>query len=164
MHPLVSPEPGLIIWTLVIFILFITLLRRKAWKPILKAVHEREDKINNALDAAKEAEKKVAEMTATNEALLKEARNERDRMLKEARDTKDTMIGEAKTKAKEEGDRMIQIAREAIVNEKMAAISELKNQVAILSVEIAEKLIKEKLSDDKKQTQLIEDLIKEINL
>jgi F-type H+-transporting ATPase subunit b len=103
-------------------------------------------------------------MKAENEQLLKQARNERDMMLKEARDTKDAIVNEARAKAQTEADRMITIARETIQNEKMAAITELKNQVATLSIEIAEKVIRQQLASDEKQKALVNDLLKDVKL
>lgn len=103
-------------------------------------------------------------MKAENEALLQEARMERNRMMKEARDTKDAIISEARTKAKTESDRLLAIARESIQNEKMSAITELKNQVATLSIEIAEKVIRQQLANDEKQKALVSDLLKDVKL
>ncbi len=161
---LVTPDIGLLFWMLVSFLTVLFLLKKFAWKPILKALKEREDSISDALNAAKKAKDEVAELKSDNERILAEARAERDKMLKEARDAKDAIINEAKSKATTEADRLITIAREAIKNEKMAAITELKNQVAALSVEIAEKIMKQQLANDDKQKALVADLLKDAKL
>lgn len=155
---------GLFFWQTVLFVGLIFLLRKFAWKPILNAVNEREEKIQGALKAAEEAEKKIQALHNESEALLKQAREERDQILKEAREARETMIGEAKVKASAEADKIIAQARETINNEKMAAITELKNQVAVLSIEIAEKILKEQLSGDDKQKAMVNNLLKEVNL
>ncbi len=155
---------GLFFWQTVLFVGLIFLLRKFAWKPILNAVNEREEKIQGALKAAEEAEKKMQALNNESEALLKQAREERDQILKEAREARETIIGEAKGKASAEADKIIAQARETINNEKMAAITELKNQVAVLSIEIAEKILKEQLSGDDKQKAMVDNLLKEVNL
>ncbi len=155
---------GLFFWQTVLFVGLIFLLRKFAWKPILNAVNEREEKIQQALKAAEEAEKKMQALNNESEALLKHAREERDQILKEARETKEAIISEAKTKAVAEAEKIIAQARETINNEKMAAITELKNQVAVLSIEIAEKILKEQLSGNDKQKAIIDNLLKEVNL
>lgn len=155
---------GLFFWQTVLFVGLIFLLRKFAWKPILNAVNEREEKIQGALKAADEAEKKMQALNNQSEALLKQAREERDQILKEAREAKEAMISEAKGKASAEADKIIAQARETINNEKMAAITELKNQVAVLSIEIAEKILKEQLSGDDKQKAIVDNLLKEVNL
>ncbi|HQF29452.1 MAG TPA: F0F1 ATP synthase subunit B, partial [Bacteroidia bacterium] len=127
---LVKPDFGLVFWMTVSFLIVVFILRKFAWGPILTSLKERETSINDALNSAKKAKEEVANMKAENERILQEARNERDKMLKEARDTKDAIVSEARTKAQVEGDRIITIARETIQNEKLAAITELKNQVA----------------------------------
>jgi F-type H+-transporting ATPase subunit b len=161
---LVKPEFGLVFWMTVSFLIVVFILRKFAWGPILSSLKERETSIEDALNAAKKAKDEVANMKAENEQLLKQARNERDMMLKEARDTKDAIVNEARAKAQTEADRMITIARETIQNEKMAAITELKNQVATLSIEIAEKVIRQQLASDEKQRALVNDLLKDVKL
>jgi F-type H+-transporting ATPase subunit b len=161
---LVKPEFGLVFWMTVSFLIVVFILRKFAWGPILSSLKERETSIEDALNAAKKAKDEVANMKAENEQLLKQARNERDMMLKEARDTKDAIVNEARAKAQTEADRMITIARETIQNEKMAAITELKNQVATLSIEIAEKVIRQQLASDEKQKALVNDLLKDVKL
>jgi F-type H+-transporting ATPase subunit b len=161
---LVKPDFGLVFWMTVSFLIVVFLMRKFAWGPILTMLKERESSIEEALNAAKKAKEEVASMKAENERILAEARNERDKILKEARDTKDAIVNEARTKAQVEGDRMINIARETINNEKMAAITELKNQVATLSIEIAEKVIRQQLSSDEKQKALVQDLLKDVKM
>ena len=161
---LVKPDFGLVFWMTVSFLIVVFLMRKFAWGPILTMLKERETSIEDALNAAKKAKEEVANMKAENERILQEARNERDKMLKEARDTKDAIVNEARTKAQVEGDRMITIARETINNEKNAAITELKNQVAAMSIEIAEKILRQELSNDEKQKNLMDNLMKDISL
>lgn len=163
-NPLVTPELGLIVWTTLVFCILFFLLAKFAWKPILKAVKDREASIEEALNAAEEATRKMAELKSNNEALLNEARLERDAMLKEARDVKDKIISEAKANANIEGEKIIAAAKETINHEKLAAITELKNQVAKLSIEIAEKILKEELSSADKQKAMIDNVVKDINL
>jgi F-type H+-transporting ATPase subunit b len=161
---LLTPAIGLTFWTSVVFIILLFLLTKFAWKPILKMVNEREEKIESALKSAEEAEKRMQALNAQNEELLKSARAERDVILKEARETREQVILEAKTKAKEEAERVMQSAREAIQNEKLAAIAELKNQVAILSIEVAERIIRQELASDDKQRQLANNLVEEVSI
>ena len=158
------PDTGLAIWMLITFLIVLFLLTKFAWKPILKMIREREDSIDNALKSAEKAKEEMANLKAENEHILAQARAERDTMLKEARTMKESMIAEAKTKAKEEADKLVAAARETIRNEKMAAVTELKSQVAALSIEIAEKILRHELSDEQKQKQLIGDLLKEVKL
>jgi F-type H+-transporting ATPase subunit b len=161
---LMIPETGLVIWMMITFLILLFLLRKFAWKPILKMIKDREDSIDSALKSAEKAKEEMRSLQSDNEKILAQARNERDQMMKEARDMKDAIVGEAKGKAKEEADKILTAAREAIQNEKMAAITELKNQVAVLSVEIAEKILKRELSDENKQKELIGDLLKDTKL
>ncbi|TXB64334.1 F0F1 ATP synthase subunit B [Vicingus serpentipes] len=163
-NPLVTPELGLIVWTTLVFCILFFLLAKFAWKPILKAVKDRESSIEDALNAAEEATRKMSELKSDNEALLNKARAERDAMLKEARDVKDKIIAEAKANANVEGEKIIAAAKESINLEKLAAITELKNQVATLSIEIAEKILKEELSSADKQKAIIDNVVKDINL
>ncbi len=161
---LVIPSIGLIFWTSLVFLILLFLLAKFAWKPILKSVKERETKIESALEASEKAREEMAALKSQNDDLKKEALVERDSLLKEAREMKDKIVSEAKNTAKEEGERIIESAREVITNEKMAAVTEIKNQVATLSIEIAEKIVKEKLSTDEKQKTLVDGLVEEINL
>ena len=161
---LVTPAIGLIFWTAVVFILLVILLKKFAWKPILTAVDKRNESIENALKAAEKAKEDIENLTADNERILNEAKLERDALLKEAREIKDKVIAEAKDKAKIEAEKILVSAKEQITNEKMAAITELKNQVAELSIEIAEKIIKSELQDLNKQKELVTSAISDKDL
>ena len=155
---------GLFFWQSLLFILLVILLWKFAWKPILGAVNDREEGIKNALAAAEEAKKEMQNVTADSEKLLKQARAEREAMLKEAREIKDKMVADAKEQAKLEGDKMVKQAQATIESEKKAAVADIKNQVAGLSVEIAEKVIKEQLANKDKQLKLVEDMLGDITL
>lgn len=160
---LTAPE-SLIFWTTIIFLVFLFLLRKFAWKPILGAVKSREDSINNALLSAEEAKKEMQNLKADNEKLLAEARAERDAMIKEAREIKDKMIADAKEQAQTQGAKMIEQAKATIESEKNAAMAELKNQVSSLSLEIAEKVLKDELSNKENQTKLVEKMLENVRL
>ncbi|OYQ45985.1 F0F1 ATP synthase subunit B [Flavobacterium aurantiibacter] len=153
---------GLFILQTVIFVCLVLLLKKFAWKPILDAVNEREEGIKNALQSAENARKEMQLLQADNELILQEARIERDALLKEAREMRDKMIADSKQDAQAEGARMIEQAKAAIAAEKNAAMAELKNQVSALSIEIAEKLVKQELTDKAAQTKLIEKLLTEV--
>ena len=161
---LVKPSIGLIFWMIVSFSIILFLLKKFAWKPILGMIKERELSIENALAAAENAKEEMKALQSSNEKILAEARNERDLMLKDAREIREKMIADAKGIATKEGERLLTSARENIQNEKMAAITELKNQVATLSIEIAEKILKSELSSDEKQKSLVNTLLKDVNL
>lgn len=161
---LVEPGIGLIVWTGIVFLLLLFLLGKYAWKPILSAIKTREEGIEKALASADAALKDMRELKAANEGIMNQARNERDAMLKEARETKDAIVAEAKQKAQAEADRIMATTRAQISNEKNAAVAELKKQVAILSIEIAEKILKSELSNDEKQKALVSNLMKDVNL
>lgn len=161
---LVTPGIGLLFWMTLSFGLLLFVLGKYAWKPILKAIHEREDSIETALHAAEKAREDMLLLKADNELLLKQAREERDTMLRDARKMKGDILEEARGKANEQGQRIIENARESIQFEKMAAITELKNQIAMFSIEIAEKVIEQELSDKAKQKQFTEKLIEKIKL
>ena len=160
---LTAPE-SLIFWTTAIFVIFFLLLRKFAWKPILGAVKGREESINNALASAESARKEMQNLTADNERILQEARLERDNMLKEAREMKDKMVADSKKEAQIQGERMIAQAKIAIEAEKNAAMAELKSQVSSLSLSIAEKLLKDQLSNKEAQTKLIENMLGDVKL
>ncbi|MFK5973278.1 MAG: F0F1 ATP synthase subunit B [Flavobacteriaceae bacterium] len=155
---------GLFVWQVILFVILLFVLRKFAWKPILDAVNDREDGIKDALAAAEDAKKEMQNVTADSEKLLKEARAEREAMMKDAREIKDKIVTDSKEQAKLEGDKMIKQAQATIESEKKAAISDIKNLVAELSVEIAEKVIKEQLSDKDKQLKLVEDMLGDIKL
>ena len=155
---------GLFFWQIIIFVLLLILLRKYAWKPILNAVNDREEGIKNALDSAEKAKLEMQNLQADNEKLLQEARSEREVMLKEAREIKAKMIADAKEEAKGEADKMVANAQAAIESEKKSAIEELKQQVASLSLEIAEKVVKHELSDKDKQLKLVDEMLGDAKL
>ena len=158
-----APE-SLIFWTTIIFIVFFILLRKFAWKPILGAVSERETSINSALASAELARNEIKTLSAQNEVILKEARIERDAMLKEAREMKEKMIADSKSEAQIQGAKMIEQAKATIESEKNNAVAEIKNQVSSLSLEIAEKLLKDELSNKESQTKLVEKMLADVKL
>ena len=158
-----APE-SLIFWTTIIFVVFFMLLRKFAWKPILNAVKGREDSINNALLSAENAKKEMMALKSDNQKLLDDARAERDAMIKEATAIKDKMIADAKFEAQTQGAKMIEQAKATIESEKNNAVAEIKNQVSSLSLEIAEKLLKEELSNKESQTKLVEKMLADVKL
>ena len=155
---------GLFFWQTLLFIVLVIFLKKYAWKPILSAVEDREEGIKKALASAEKAKAEMESLNADNERVLLEAKQERDKLLKEARETKDSIIKEAKEKANVEADRLISSAKEQIANEKMKAITELKNTVASLSIDIAEKVLKSELKDKSSQEKFIETTLKETEL
>ena len=157
-------SPGLFFMQAIILLILIGLMRKFAWKPILDALQSREDGIQEALDAAEEAKKEMASLNADNERILKEARIERESMLKEAREIKEKMISDAKDEAQNQANKMIEQAQTAIASEKKSAMAELKNHVAALSVDIAEKMVREELSNKDKQLKLVENMLGEAKL
>lgn len=161
---MLSVSFGTVIWSTIAFLLVAFILAKFAWKPILASIREREDSIDDALKSAKKAREEMSNLQASNENLLKEARLERDSMLKDARQTKDKIIAEAKSKAEGEYDKIVASARDTINTEKQAAITEIKHQVANLSIDIAEKVIREELKSTDKQKELIEKYISESKL
>lgn len=161
---LITPGTGLIFWQLFGFLGLLFILIKFAWKPMLAALDEREGSINNALKAAETARNEMANLKAENEKLLAEARLERDTILKRAQDTSVKMIDEAKADAVKVGAQMIENAKAVIETEKKAALADVKNQVASLSLDISEKLLRANLSDDKSQKDLVEGFIKELKL
>lgn len=152
---------GLFFWQTVLFIALVFLLKKFAWKPILDSVNDREQGIKNALDSAEKAKLEMQNLQADNQKLLKEARAEREAMLKDARDMKNKMIEDAKGEAQEQANKMITQAQEAIESEKKAAMAELKNHVAGLSLDIAEKVVRAELSNKDKQLKLVETMLGE---
>jgi F-type H+-transporting ATPase subunit b len=161
---LLTPGIGLVFWMTLVFLIVLFILKKFAWKPILNMIKEREESIDNALKSAEKAKAEMASLKSDNERIIAEARQQRDTLLKEAREMKESIVGEAKNQAKEESAKMLATAREAIQNEKNAAIAELKNQVAVLSIDIAEKLLKRELASENKQKELIGDLMKDVKM
>lgn len=161
---LVKPDIGLLFWMLVMFSVVLFILGKYAWPAILKSLRNREESIRNALQSAERARKEMEQLKADNEVILKEARKERDNIIQEARQSRDSMMEEAKKQSAEETKKMIEQAQTAIENQKEAALLEIKDLVAGLSVDIAEKVLREKLKDGREQKKLIEKLLKEIRV
>lgn len=155
---------GLFILQTVLFIGLIFLLKKFAWKPILDAVNEREEGIRNSLLSAENAKREMQNLKSDNEKLLADARAERDALMKEAREIKEKMIIDAKVEAQAQGEKMIAQAKASIESEKNAALADLKNQVSNLSIEIAEKVLKEELSNKDAQTKLVDKLLGDAKL
>ena len=161
---LIKPEFGLFFWQTIVFLILIFLMAKYAWKPILGAVQKREQSINDALASAEDAKKEMQNLQADNEKLLQEARLERENILKEARDIKNKIIAEASDEAQQKADAIVAKAQESIENQKNAAMADVKNQVANLSVMIAEKMIRKELSNETEQLELVEGVLKEVSL
>lgn len=161
---LLTPGTGLIIWQTFIFLLLVFLLGKLAWKPILSSLKEREKSIQEALDTAESARLELSKLKADNESLLKQAREERDKLLREAREASNRLKDEAQAEAKKVADKIIDDARTTIGIEKQAALKEIKIQVAMFSLEVAERLLKEKLSNDKAQKDLVQKYVNDIKV
>jgi F-type H+-transporting ATPase subunit b len=161
---LLTPGIGLIFWTTLVFLLLMFILAKFAWRPILNAVKDREDSINEALNSAEKAKSEMVALSSKNEDLLQEARLERDALMKEAREIREKMIADSKGIAKTEADKMIASARESIETEKAAAVADFKNQVSDFALDIAERIIRTELSSDSKQQDLAKSLVKDIKL
>ncbi len=161
---LVRPELGLIFWMTVSFGLLLFILSRYAWPIIMKALREREQRIAEALESAARAREEMARLKAENEAILMQAREERDAMLVSARKTAEKIVEESRQRAQKEYDAILSAAKADIENAKQAALIELKNTIGILSVEIAEKILRAKLSEEEKQSELIRKLIEEAQI
>lgn len=161
---LVTPSVGLMFWTCIVFTLLVILLKKFAWKPILSAVDDRNEKINSALKAAERAKLEMENLNHDNERILQEAKSERDQLLKEARDIKGVIIKEAKENASLESEKILNSAKDQINNEKMKALTELKNSVAALSIDIAEKVLRNELKERDNQEQFINGILKNSNL
>ena len=155
---------GLFIWQIVIFVGLILLLKKFAWKPILDAVNEREEGIKNALESAENAKKEMQDLQADNQRILQEARLERDSMLKEAREMKEKIVADAKNEAQAQGQKMIEQAKDTLSLHDALPIYELKLQVSTLSLSIAEKVLKDELSNKEAQTKLVEKMLGDVKL
>jgi F-type H+-transporting ATPase subunit b len=161
---LITPEPGLVVWATISFLILLYILGKYAWKPILAAVAEREQSIESALSKAEAVREEMARLTNENEALLKQARAERDAMLAEGTKVKNQIISEAKDAAQKEGARLLNNARTEINNQKLIAVADIKNQVASLSLEIAEKVLRKQFEDQKEQDELVKELLRDVKL
>jgi F-type H+-transporting ATPase subunit b len=161
---LLIPEIGLVVWHSIAFLTLLFLLTKFAWKPVLKAIHDRERNIEDALASAEKAKLEMARLTSQNEQLLKEARLERDEILKEAKVLKDKIVAEAHAQAQADGAKLLDQARKEIEDQKKRAIAEVKNQVSTLSIEVARKLLQREFEDAGKQEALVADLLKDVKL
>lgn len=161
---LVMPDFGLLFWMVVSFSFLLFILRKYAWKPILKALSDRENSIDEALQAAQLAKEEMARLKSDNEKILREAILEREQIVKEAREMKETIVRDAKTQASLEAGKVLENAKAAIEQEKSAAIGEIKEIIANFSVEIAEKILKENLADETQQKKLISKYVDQIKL
>jgi F-type H+-transporting ATPase subunit b len=161
---LLTPSFGLIFWTLLAFLIVFLILKKYAWKPILKSLDEREKNIASSLETAERIKAEMAQMKSENEALLARAREERAQLLKEAREIRDKIVNDAKDQAKGDAAKIVADAQQAIQQQKMAAITEVKNQVGILVIEVAEKILRRELSAKAEQEKYIKELAKEVKL
>jgi F-type H+-transporting ATPase subunit b len=161
---LVMPDFGLLFWMVLSFSLLLWLLKKFAWKPILKALAAREDSIEKALQSAELAKKEMLNLQAGNEKLLKETMLERERIVKEARELKDSIVREAKNQAVVEANKVLEEAKAGIARERAEAVNEMKSVISSFSLEIAEKILKEHLSDNKKQKDLVNNYLENIKL
>jgi len=158
---LLTPSPGLIFWMLVVFLVLVFILSKYAWGPIINGLRERENEIQGALDMAKKTKEEMARLKSDNERLIIEANAARDRIIKEGKEAADRLIEAAKDKATAEGNRIIESARETIRSEQAAAVAQIKKEVATLSIDIAEKVLRRELNDKSAQEKLVADLVKD---
>ncbi|MBO7597601.1 MAG: F0F1 ATP synthase subunit B [Bacteroidales bacterium] len=161
---LVTPDFGLLFWMVLSFAILLFILKKFAWKPVLKMIKEREESIAKQLDSAKAAKEQMEQLTAENEKIMRQARAEREEMLRDAKATKDKIVAEAQDAAKIEADKIIAAARLEIQAEKDAAMAELSEKVGQLSVEIAEKILRRELSNETKQGDFMKKLVADISL
>jgi len=161
---LIRPDFGLLFWMVVSFGIVLFILRAFAWRPILNALKERERTINERLDVARKAKKELAEIEFGNERIIALAKTERANMLREAQEKKDKIIEEAKADARKEADKILEQTNRRIEARKKEAEEDLKNQIASLSLQIAEKVLKERLSDDQRQKDYVNSLVNEITI
>lgn len=161
---LTTPAIGTIFWTFLIFTLFFLILKKFAWKPILNAVKQRDEMIKGSLVSAEKARKEMARLQSDNEAIMKKAREERESILKEARDVRDRLIAEAKEKAALEAEKLVEKARAGIEREKTIALADIREQVANLSIDIASKLLGERLKKTGEQEKLIDTYLNEVDV
>lgn len=161
---LVTPGIGLLFWMILSFSILLFILTKFAWKPILNMLKERETSIEKALQSAEQAKEEMARLQSNNEKIINEAKLERDKLIKEAREIKEKIMSDAKHEAQNESQKIIENARLSIEQEKLTAIKEIKNQVATLSVSVAEKILRKELATENKQKDFVDSLIGEIKL
>lgn len=162
--PIITPDKGLVVWTVIVFFLVLAVLRAFAWKPILNTVDERTKKIEDALNEAEKARAEMEKMQAGNQQLLNEAKEERSKILREAKEAGEKLVAEAKEKASVEYSKKVADATREIENQKMAAITEVKNQAGQLAIEVAEKLLRKELSDKASQEEYASTLVDEFKM
>ena len=160
---LITPEFGLIFWMTLAFAIVFFILAKKAFPVINKMLKKREEKITEALEAAERTHEEMKHLQANNEILLQQAREEREEILSEARRIRDKFLEEAKTKATEEANRIVESAKESIENERTAVMTDIKNQIADISIKVAEKILEKHLDNDENQIEYINKLLKEID-
>ncbi len=161
---LITPSLGTIFWLTIVFFVVLFILRKYAWRPILNSLKDRENSIQDALLSAEKAKEEMSKLIANNEKIINEAKIERDKIIVEARELKDTIINEARKSASEEAKKLIENAKQSIRKEKESAINEIKEQIVILSVDIAGKILQQKLTESSEQRELIEKSLREIKL
>jgi F-type H+-transporting ATPase subunit b len=161
---LLTPSFGLIFWTLLAFIIVFFILKKFAWKPILKALNDREKGISDSLETADRVRAEMSQLKSENEELLAQAREERAAMLKEARDIKDRIVNDAKEQAKTEASKIMAETQQAIEQQKMAAMTDVKNQIGTMVIEVAEKILRKELGNKEAQEAHIKDLVDEVKL
>jgi F-type H+-transporting ATPase subunit b len=161
MNPLITPDPGLAIWAILIFSILLFLLSKFAFRPIVNSLKERQDSIETALNAANKAKEEMAQLQSKNEDLLREAKEERNKMLLEAKDIANKTMDDARERAKVEYAKLTDNARKDFEAERVSALMQMKNEAGKLAVDIAEKLVKKELSDKKAQEDLVSSLINE---
>jgi F-type H+-transporting ATPase subunit b len=161
---LLLPQFGLFFWTAVVFLILLILLRKFAWKPIMTALKQRQESIDNALKEAEKARAEMAELKAENERIRKEALEERDQILQEANKARDQKIQQAEQEAQEKADKMIEDARKQIEQERSKAFAEVQEQAAEIAVDVAEKILRRQFEDKNKQSDYAKSLIQELNL
>ena len=163
-NPLVLPDLGLVVWSTLAFLILMWVLGKFGWKPIMKAISEREQGISDSLATAEKVRAEMAQLKSDNEIRLVQAREERAQILKEAKEIKDRMINEAKDQAKDAAAKIMQDTQQAIENQKMAAIIDLKNQIGHMVVEVSEKILRRELADKAEQEHYIKQLTDEIKM
>lgn len=161
---LLTPDPGLVFWTSLVFVLLLVILSRFAWKPIMQGLRERETSIEDALNQARKAREEMQQLQAQNEQILKEARQEREHMLREAKETQDRVIAEARQKAQAEANRILEDARGMIEKEREAAFEAAKKEISIIAVEIAQKILTQELSTKEANEDLVNRYLEETQL
>lgn len=161
---LVKPGIGLVFWMVVSFSIVLFILGKFAWKIIINAIHDREISIVNALHSAEKAKEEMAKLVANNEKILEEARQEKNAIIQEGKELKEKILAEAKAAASKEAEKLMQNTRKEIDSQKDAAINDMKKQITILSVEIAEKILQQKLSDSKEQSTYVDKLIQDLKI